>query len=432
LTDNSLFNQDAETAVLSIILQNPNCIYDIISLRHFMFSSLPNRTLFQVMQELSGDGLVPEINLIDQLLKSKNRDTEVGGKDYLNYLIKQTYSLQNLQQFVKIVVDSYKARSLIKILSEHADAPKTSDDIDTKLSSIREALDKLSDSSGGELTSTITDALKELWTDLIDRVKNPGIRGKTTGFDNLDRVTGGCSAGDLYVIAGRPSMGKSATICNMVYRQGLAKIPTMIFSLEMRKGTLMERLVSIDTGISLTDIKLGLLTQEKLNVVSNSIKKLKELPIYIDSNFNAKIEYMVSTIRKYRKLYGVEVVYIDYIQLMSERGADATSELGRISRAFKLLANSLGITIIILSQLNRDVEKRDDKHPMLSDLRQSGNIEEDADIVILLYRPFVYSGSMKEKGIMEWGVSKNRNGPIGTVLADFEDTTNRLTEKKNY
>jgi replicative DNA helicase len=177
-------------------------------------------------------------------------------------------------------------------------------------------------------------------------------------------------------------------------------------------------------------LRLANLTENQLTTVSNTIKEIKDYPIYIDTNFTSTPEYIVSTIRKYHKLYGIKVVHIDYLQLLVERDENSTNELGRLSRQIKLLSNSLGIATVSYSQLNRLVETRVDKRPILSDLRQSGNIEEDADVVIALYRDEVYNPETKYKGVIEFLIRKQRNGPTGVVTGLFDDVTNRIKDKE--
>lgn len=425
----SLFQNDAETAVLSIVLQNPDAIHELQGLKNLMFSSKPNELLFTTVQELSEQGLVPDINLVDSLLKSQNRDLLVGGRDYLNYLYKQSYSRNNLKEFERIVIDAWKGRTLISLASGLPTSIMGTKDIDGIIEKVRKSLDNLTQVSGGEETSNFEDALKASWDDLLYRVANPGIRGVTTGLRGLDAATNGMCSGDLWIIAGRPSMGKSALICNLMLRQGQHGDGVLIFSLEMKKIPLIERMLAIDTGISSSDIRLGILDKTKMDRLSESIKKIKSYPIFIDANYSGDLNYITTTIRRYKSLHNVKVVYIDYIQLLAERNQDATNEIGRITRALKLLANELGITIIIASQLNRGVEAREDKRPMSADLRQSGNLEEDADIILGIYREVIYNKKTSDKRLMELIILKQRNGPTGMLPMDFIEELTKVSDR---
>lgn len=220
----------------------------------------------------------------------------------------------------------------------------------------------------------------------------------------------------------------SASIANFALSQGELGIPNLIFSLEMSKQDISERLVAIRSGVDLTNIKLGLLTTEHMQRIEQAYEEVKSYPIYIDDNFATSINYILATTRKYVRTYGVKVIYIDYLQLLAERSADATNELGRISRSLKLLARELDICVIALSQLNRNLEMRDDKRPIMSDLRASGNLEEDTDIAIGLYRDDVYNKDSKTKGMIEFIIMKNRDGAIGMLPLGFSPATCRLKE----
>jgi replicative DNA helicase len=428
MPNSHFFKPDAEVAILSILLKNPNMIFDLRSLKSYMFSSTPNQFLYASILELLDQGLVPEINLLDSHLKSKNRDTSVGGREYLNYLVSMELSCENLLEFERIVVDSYKARMLTKLSTDLPDKISGTADIDSLIGNLRVSLDNLVESTGGQTTESMEMVLKDTWNSILERVQNPGIQGITTGSEKVDMASGGLVEGDLWIIAGRPSMGKSAVACNWMLNQAKLGIPTLLFSLEMRKELITERIISISTGIPLTNIRLGLLNQDQLNKISEIITLIKPYKIFIDPTFDANIRYVSSTIRRYVKLHGIKVVYLDYIQLLAERNADATHTLGAISRELKILSHELNVTCVVLSQLSRAVELRDNKRPLLADLRQSGNLEEDADVVIGLYRDEKYNYETKHKGILEHIFLKQRSGPIGSTFLNFDENTVSIKE----
>jgi replicative DNA helicase len=241
-------------------------------------------------------------------------------------------------------------------------------------------------------------------------------------------MTYGMCGGKLWIISGRPSMGKSSVAENFALNQVTRGIPSLFFSLEMNKRDISERLVAIESGIDLTKIKLGLLNQKEMDELSSSVSKIHLHPLTIDDNFGANLNYILGVSRKYVKLYGIKTIYIDYIQLMTERNSEATNELGNISRSLKLLSKELDVCIVILSQLNRGLESREDKRPQLSDLRQSGNLEEDADVVVGIYRDELYDKNSKYKGIMEFIISKNRDGSSGIIPVKFNPSICRMTE----
>lgn len=429
LSNPEIFQPDAETAILSILLQNPAKIFELQSIKDFMFSATPNQILYKTLLEISSMTTTPTVDLIDSLMKSRNEDLKIGGRDYLNYLYKQTYEQNNLKEYERIVVDSYKARSLMSLSASIPQNVLNTKDINSVIDGLRRNLDSLTQVSGGEITANFETALKSSWDELLERVKNPGIRGISTGISGIDMATSGICRGDEWIVAGRPGMGKSSVFCNFALNQGKLGIPILLFSLEMRRNPLIERMISIETEIPSTNIKLGALTQEHLDKISDAIKKIKQSPIFIDSNFSGDLNYVVSTTRRYRALHRIELVYVDYVQLLAERTINATNELGQISRAFKLLANELGIGVVIGSQLNRLVEVRDDKHPILSDLRQSGNLEEDADVVLGLYRDAIYNKKTHDPRLMEMLILKQRSGPVGMIPLNFIEEYTKLTDK---
>ena len=425
-----LFQIDAEAAVLSIILRAPEKMVELRNVKPFMFSSTPNQNLFSTFMELEESGLVPDTNLILSYLKTKGKDLLIGGKDYLGYLVKQDFSVDNLLEFERHVVNAFKTRSLIKMSSNIPSSITTTGDVDAVINTLRNSLDDLSTNSGGDTTSPIESILRDTFTNLKERISNPGIRGSSTGLKDLDTVTSGMNPGDEWIIAGRPSQGKSACALNICLNQGKLNIPSLYFSLEMPKNKLAERLISIDTGINSNSIRLGSLNQEEVTLITDSIKRIKSYPIFIDSNFRMDMDYILATVRRYKKMYDVKVVYLDYIQLLADRTNDATNELGRLSRGFKLMANELGICSVILSQLNRLVETREDHHPIMSDLRQSGNLEEDTDVVIGIYRDFMYHRDTKYPDLMELEILKQRDGPSGGMVpVTFENSTNRVKDR---
>jgi replicative DNA helicase len=207
-------------------------------------------------------------------------------------------------------------------------------------------------------------------------------------------------------------------------------IRSLMFSREMQKQPLMERFISIETGIPLTpNIRMGQLTKTELETISLTLKRIKEYPVFLDTNYSGSLDYVENTVRKYKRLYGIDVVYIDYLQLLAERDENSTQELGRIMRRAKILSLELDIVFAIASQLNRNVELRDNKRPILSDFRQSGNIEEDADLAVGLYRDEYYNQNSKSKGTMEFIINKHRNGPVGIIPLTFKAETNKIEGK---
>lgn len=427
--NDSIFNPEPELAILSILLKTPAKFDELRILKPFMFSVSANKELYSIIVDINRNSLVADPSLLESNLKASGKMGSIGGTGYIEHILSKSFDENNLKEFERLVVNSYKARTLISIASSIPGKITSTEDIDPIINVVKSSLEKLTISSGGDSTVYMGDILPSTLEDISYRIKNPGIQGKTSGFKNFDLVSAGLCSGDLWFVAGRPGSGKTSCMLNMAYRMATSGVKILIFSLEMKTQQLVERMISMCTGIPIINLRTGLLTAKQLDQIKSSIVSLKELPIYIDSNYYATVGYYESTLRKYHKQFGIDVSFMDNINLMSERSTDATNELGRISRIGKILANDLGITNIILAQLNRNVELRDDKRPRLSDLRQSGNLEEDADVVIGLYRDVYYNREVSDKSSMEAIFLKQRSGPTGTVPMTFYEDTNKMEDR---
>jgi replicative DNA helicase len=422
----NIFSHEPELAVLSINLKNPTLVNLSSGPRFYMFSSIPHQVIYKEMEDLYEKNLVADSSLVVASLESSGTLNKAGGKEYIEYLLGLDYPEANLSEYVRILQQSYKARMAITAVSTFKTSEITTDNVDTLMSTLKRSIDNITETSGGSATVHIGDNMKEFTDTVISRVSNPGIRGFSWGISDIDITTGGKSAGDLWIIASRPSMGKTAVICNSLLKDGENGVPSILFEKEMNYQSLVERLVAIDTGIPLQNIRMGILNQEQLKLILASGKKIKEYPIYIDTNFKSDVYYLESTISRHQKVNGIKNVYLDYLQLFAERDDNQTHELGRISRTLKLLSTELNICTIAVSQLNRMVEMRDNKRPFLSDLRQSGNLEEDADFVVGLYRDDYYNTESSAKGLLEFIVLKARNGPVGTLTLKFVADSNKV------
>ena len=423
-----IFNEDAEVAVLSIVVNNPELIPDVLEVKPYMFSNKINSGIFDRIMTLFEKGVIPDLKLLETEFTSSNELDSMGGKSYLDYLRVQKFLPKNLNYYVTAIVNDYKTKQLMVSLNRTQNSISSSSEIDFIVSNLRTELDQLTTSYGGNGTVVIGDIIDSAKADIEDRMKNPGIKGFTTGFTTLDGQTTGINPKELWIIAGRPGMGKTALDCNMILNAAKNGIKSLFIELEMGQHELVHRFLAIDTGIPLTPhIRMGQMNKDEFRQITNSLKSFKDLPIYLNTKITTDLNYIESTIRKHKRLHDINLVFIDYIQLLSVRGEDSVHELGRISRMAKLLARDLDIGIIINSQLNRGVESREDKRPLASDLRQSGNLEEDADLVIMLYRDELYNPiNVSKKNELEVLIRKNRNGPIGVTTLGFNPQNNRM------
>lgn len=422
-----LFTPENENAVLALVLKHPETLDELEHLKPFMFSSKTNQALYKIIKELQEQQLVPDYSMITQFAKSKGQYDFVGGEELLKYLYTLSFPVGNARAYGKLVVDAYKARSLLSLASDIHTVEINSDNIDHVMSDFRMKLDQVNELAAVNTLFSSKDLMKSAWESIGHRIENPGISGVTTGINCLDLATSGMSKNEVWVIAARPSVGKTAVLCNMALNQTLnAGVPVVIFSLEMSRQLLADRLLAINSGVELSNIRLGTLSQAHINKLTDSKKRLTDIPLFITDSSFYDPEDVYPAVRKSIKQTGAKVVYIDYLQLMCERSNEAVHDIGRITRRLKLMSKDLGITFVILSQLNRDVEKRDDKRPQLADLRQSGNIEEDADVVIGLYRDYIYTKNKEKLNELELILLKQRNGPIGTMMSKFFPETNKI------
>lgn len=427
--DTKLFSVDAETIVIASILQNPGLIHSVNGLRSFMFSSNTHISMFSEMESLLEKQLLPDPSILLASMEAKGTLDSSGGKKYIESLLGKEVNTDAFSEFVKIVIESFKARNLISIASGIKKENLTSENVDDYIRSVKNSLDNLIGVRNNVDAVHISDVVKDTYDEIIARTKNPGVRGTTWGVSSLDMATGGKAPGDLWVIGGRPGQGKTAIVCNSIYHDGLEGIPSLLIEREMRTQELMERLICIDTGIPNTNIRLGMINQDESEKIHNSLSKLKKLPIYLDTNYRASDPYYVEfVVNKFRNKFGIQNVYLDYIQLLADRDDNQTQEIGKLTRLFKIMSNELGICSVLLSQLNRNLESREDKRPLLSDMKQSGALEEDTDYVIGLYRDEHYNRESKAKGLMEYIVLKNRNGPTGIVTIKFDGATSKVSE----
>lgn len=427
--ENKLFEMDSEVAVLALIFKNPNLMYNVNGLRYYMFSSTAHQNLFEEFENCIAQQVLPEPTLIYAKFDSDKQLDKIGGKKYLEYIISHDVNEETFEQFVQIVTASYKARTLLSTISGIKKDDFSVSNVDEQISRIKQSLESLIEVNGHTNSAHLGDLAQGAYEEIVGRTQNPGISGSSWGNKDIDSATGGKSPGDLWVIAGRPGMGKTASIVNSIYSDAKNGIPSLLIEREMRNQQLIERLISIDTGIPNINIRLGMLDTGQITAVYDSLARLKTYPIYMDTSYKSSDPYYIeSIINKFHNRHGVQVVYLDYLQLLADRDENQTQQIGRFTRLFKLLSNDLNICSVVLSQLNRKVEERENKRPLLSDMRQSGAIEEDADFVIGLYRDDEYNSESKYKGLMEYIILKNRNGPIGTVTAKFDGPTNRISE----
>ena len=394
------------------------------------FYRYEHRLIYSAIGMLINATKPADVITVFEQLQSQGRADEVGGLGYLNSLAQFVPSASNIRRYAEIVRDRSILRKLVSASDEIAtnafnpNGRAVSDIVDEseqKIFKIGEA---------GKRNNQGFQAMDSLVVKLLDRVtemaENPNdVTGVPTGFYDLDRMTSGLQAGDLIVLAARPSMGKTALAINIAEHVALNEgLPVAVFSMEMGASQLAVRIVGSIGRIDQGHLRTGRLTDDEWPRLSEAIEKLRTISLHIDESAGLTSSELRANARRLSRQCGqLGLIVVDYLQLMSGTSSDGenrATELGEISRGLKMLARELKCPVIALSQLNRSVEQRPDKRPMRSDLRESGAIEQDADIIMFIYRDEYYSkDACKEPGVAEIIIAKQRNGPTGMVKLAF-------------
>jgi replicative DNA helicase len=394
------------------------------------FYRYEHRLIYGAIGVLVNSNRPADVITVFEHLQSQGRADEVGGLSYLNSLAQYVPGVGNIRRYAEIVRDRSILRKLVAASDEIATTA-----FNTKGRPVSEIVDESEQKifnigEQGKRNSGGFQAMDTLVVKLLDRVQemadNPNdVTGVPTGFYDLDRMTAGLQAGDLIVLAARPSMGKTALAINIAEHVALNEgLPVAVFSMEMGAAQLAVRIVGSIGRIDQGHLRTGKLTDEEWPRLSEAIEKLRTISLHIDESAGLTSSDLRSNARRLSRQCGqLGLIVVDYLQLMSGSSSDGenrATELGEISRGLKMLARELKCPVIALSQLNRSVEQRPDKRPMMSDLRESGAIEQDADIIMFIYRDEYYTkDACKEPGVAEIIIAKQRNGPTGMVKLAF-------------
>ncbi len=419
---------EAEVAVIGAILLDPNTVPKVLELiNEDCFYSPAHKKIFHAILLLSQSNVTPDLITISNELKQMKELDNIGGMDYLNNLLENALTAANVEHHARVILDKYIKRRLIQtataIVQENFEDTQTAatlaDHAQHLILQIKEkGIRKEAVSLRSVLTKVIEDA------ELL-RGQRRHITGIETGYYRLDELTSGFQRGDFIVIAGRPSMGKTALALNIAaHASARNQAPTLIFSLEMSTTALVQRLLCAEAQINLKALKGGYLTNRDWTNLVTAAGVLAEAPIFIDDSAAIPILELKSKARRLKAESDIAMVIIDYLQLIKgyeENRFRVTplQEITEISRELKALAKELDIPIVTLSQLSRSPERREDKRPILADLRESGAIEQDADVVIFLYREELYQKTSDNEGIAEMNVAKQRNGPTDRFQVTF-------------
>ena len=421
----------AEKMILSCLLINSEAIeitLKTISLEVFYFRN--HQEIYKAIIFMYKNNIPIDILTLITFLQDNGLLQKIGGVKVLIELLSQIPNLVYLEDYLRLLKDKYIRRSLIKMGYETINSSYiTNISLESMLNDLENKLFNLTNEIKIQKLASSAELVNNIFFELKNKSLNPKLSGLTSGFYDLDSLTQGFQKSDLIIIAGRPSMGKTALSLNIASNViKNSKLPVLFFSLEMSKEQIMYRLLAMETNINQMRLKNGKLYQSDWIKLNKMIKIISKFPLFIDDTFNLSIQDIRSKIKTILfEQNELGLVVVDYIQLMQNpklKMENRVQELSQITRSLKTIAREFNIPIIGLSQLSRSVENRVDKKPILSDLRESGSLEQDADLVLMLYKNTLNtypSPSLQNYKLIELIVAKQRNGPTGTVKLKFNE-----------
>lgn len=433
----------AEKMILSCILRNPETIEltrQNLVIEAFYFKN--HQELYQNLLYMEENNFSIDIITVTELLQNNGAISKIGGIKVLLDLVNQSISFSSLKEYIQIVKEKFLKRCLIKfgykvIHSGYV----TNISLETNLTKIEQELFELTNEINTVPTANTAQVLNDLFSELKEKMLNPKLPGLTSGFSKLDELTQGFQKSDLIILAGRPSMGKTALSLNIALNSiKLSYLPILFCSLEMSKEQILYRLLSSETGINQMKLRSGKLTQNDWIKLNKVVRIISKLPFFIDDTSTLSTQDIRSRIKTILlEQSQIGLIVIDYIQLLEStngKSLNRVQELSQITRELKSLAREFKVPILALSQLSRNVDNRINQRPILSDLRESGSIEQDADLILMLYGSKGISNSLSTptnspvvgNSITELMIAKQRNGPTGVIRLKFNEDRILFTE----
>ena len=464
IEDKNPSNIEAEQALLGSILVNNDIIDEVSAIINFnnVFYDPAHVKIYEVIQNLNNKGMIANPITLKNFFEKDNMLSDVGGTEYLVKLTRFSSSPKQAVDYAKVIHEMYLRRELIQIsdqlstetLNANSEEQNAEKIIEGTEKSLFDLAERGSFSQSFLKFNQALDQTIEMAT--LAMQNDQGLVGVPTGLSDLDEKLGGLHKSDLIILAGRPSMGKTALATNIAYHAAKnifeknEKSSVAFFSLEMSSEQLSTRILSEQSRIQSNDIRRGRASEEQLNRFIETSRNIYDLPLYIDETPAITISTMSNRARRIKRLFGLSLIVVDYIQLMktnAKKYEGRVQELSEITQGLKALAKELSVPVLALSQLSRAVEQRDDKIPQLSDLRESGSIEQDADVVMFVYREQYYlekkepkQGSIEHAewqskmndiyGLADIIIGKQRHGPTGNVQVEFEGQYTKFKDLK--
>jgi replicative DNA helicase len=429
---------EAEQALIGGLMLNAQAwdkVADVVIADDFYRKD--HRVIYTAIGNLIEDGSPCDVVTVSEYLDGRGELEKAGGLEYLATLANETAGAANARAYAKILRERSTLRALINAGNEISGSAFASDGrtasqvLDDAERMVFEIAEKGSRGKKG------FQSLKQILPEAVDRIdllhqSDGSITGVSSGYTEFDKLTAGLQPGELIIVAGRPSMGKTTFAVNIAENAAIgSKVPTAIFSMEMPAQQLAFRMISSLGRVDQTHLRTGNFPDEDWSRINTAVQLMSDAPIFIDDTPSMSPTEIRARARRLHREHGLGLIVIDYLQLMQVDGSkeNRATEISEISRNLKALAKELSVPVIALSQLNRSVEQRTDKRPVMSDLRESGAIEQDADLICFIYREEVYNPETPRKGVADVAIAKQRNGPIGDFLLTF---VGRYTKFENF
>src|SRR5689334_4979104 len=432
-------SREAEEAVVGAVFINPEVYYDVAQfLSADDFYIHRHKWIWDAFVSLHEQRIPIDLLTVSDELGRRNQLTEIGGPAYLTSLVNQVPSSLNAESYGRIVEGHSIRRKMIIAANKIASLAYNEENIvDTVMNEAEKAVFNVSERRLKHDLEPISSVLSDYYDRIDDLAKRPDdFHGVPTGFIDLDKMLSGLQPSDLLIIAGRPGQGKTGFLLSIAKNAALThKKKVAIFSLEMSNEQVVQRLISNETGIDSQRLRSGKLTEQEWPLFTHSIEVFSDTKLFLDDTPAITPMQLRTKCRRLHMEHGLDLIVVDYLQLMGgdTRNDNRVQEVSYISRNLKILARELNVPVLTAAQLSRAVEQRTDKRPVLSDLRESGSLEQDADIVMFIYRPDQYEKDSDKHNVAEIIVAKHRNGPVGSVelifrgaLAKFENAATRV------
>ena len=435
-SDSLPFSLEAEQSVLGAVLLDFSCISDLLdTIKSDSFFRKIHKEIFSVMLKMFTSGTTADfVTILEEVKRIKIFQSDDDAKVYLTSLVQIVPSTANVRSYAKIVQEKYYLRSLIS--AAHDMMSDASNSKDTPQNVIDSAEQRIFEIRQGKDSKGLT-RIDEIMIEAYDRLQKlaseekENFRGLPSGFVTLDNITNGLNRSDLIILAARPGMGKTSFALNIaanVARKTNKEVA--IFSLEMSKEQLATRILSSESRVDMKSLQNGELNAEDWERLAANAQQISSMPIYVDDTSGLSVSEIKA---KSRRLRNLGLIIIDYLQLMEGSGNEnRVQEVSAMTRALKIMAKDLNVPVITLSQLSRASDRRDDKRPMLADLRESGSIEQDADIVLFLYRDSYYNKESEKQNIAECIIAKNRHGETNTVEMLWDGKFTKFTSLEKF